>query len=153
MSAITYVALENALKGIESSAVDNGAGEPPAGYEQLEGDALRIADECWHAGMDAMKTAILNWAHDTELAPGLAEIIKDVPQVTKADYDFVRDVGKHQVAEYGIREDGTAWISIGDVNNPPHAACDVELPEWALKRIGLTKWQLEPEAPWPGELP
>lgn len=36
---------------------------------------------------------------------------------------------------YGIRENGTAWISIGDPMRPPHAACDVNLPEWALAEM------------------
>lgn len=40
---------------------------------------------------------------------------------------------------YGIRSDGSAWLSVGDPANPPHAASDVELPEWALRQLGARK--------------
>jgi hypothetical protein len=58
--------LESALCSIKNAANESAAGDPPAGYEQLaaESDALRIADECYHAGVSAMETAIRNWIYD-----------------------------------------------------------------------------------------
>ena len=37
----------------------------------------------------------------------------------------------------GLRENGTAWISIGDPNAGPHAATDLDLPSWAAAAIAL----------------
>ena len=67
---MTYDQFKDVMAQCRHEAVDNGSGDPPAGYEQLEPDsaALRIADNCWHGGMDAMETAVLNWFFDQQQA-------------------------------------------------------------------------------------
>lgn len=56
--------LEADLPSIKDAANEAGAGDPPAGYAELAGDAARIADDCWSNGLAAMETAVCNWLHD-----------------------------------------------------------------------------------------
>lgn len=68
IAALVHSRLADAIEASvrRGDAVERGAGDPPAGYEELEpgSDALRIADECWHNGMDVMKTTILDVLFD-----------------------------------------------------------------------------------------
>lgn len=68
--------LEADLRAIKDGANESAAGDPPAGYEELAPgcDALRIADECYHAGFDAMETAIRNWIYDQRQSEPNAEV-------------------------------------------------------------------------------
>lgn len=55
------------IKSIKDSANENGAGNPPEGYAEL--DDAKVADTCWQNGLDCMETAVLNWIHDQEQIP------------------------------------------------------------------------------------
>lgn len=61
---MTYDEIAAGLKAAKRSAVDNGCGDEPAGYPELDADAATVADACWHKGMDDLEIAFLNWAHD-----------------------------------------------------------------------------------------
>lgn len=57
--------LEADLRSIKDAATESSAGDPPEGYDDLDGtEAQRVADTCWQNGLDAMETAIRNWIHD-----------------------------------------------------------------------------------------
>jgi len=79
--------LKRDLRSIKDAANESAAGSPPAGYDDLEGDALKVADECYRNGLDAMETAILNWIYDQEKAQD-QPATSPTEQATEGERDF-----------------------------------------------------------------
>lgn len=84
---LTYEQLAAMLKDCIRCACDTGAGDPPVGYEELTPEQVKVADECWHKGMDDLESAVLNWAFD-ELATARAETPAEARAVDAAVQNF-----------------------------------------------------------------
>lgn len=58
------ISLELAIHSIKDAANEAGSGNPPDGYDNLNDETRKIADECWHAGINCMATSVINWIFD-----------------------------------------------------------------------------------------
>lgn len=59
-----YKRFERLAERTVQDAIDNASMSPPDGYHELEGSAVAVADDCFLAGVQAMKTAMLNAIFD-----------------------------------------------------------------------------------------
>lgn len=98
---LTYEQLAAMLKACKQAAIDPGAGDPPAGYEELSAAGATVADACWHKGMDDLENSVLNWAFDELKAQRDGSVAADqratfaaMEDEQRAEYeDYVRRCG------------------------------------------------------------
>lgn len=64
------------------------------------------------------------------------DVLRDAPHLPMYEPVVITAVDKKVI--YGVRPDGSIWISVGDPDYR-HAQCDTDLPEWALHQLGAIK--------------